>query len=121
MGSMNPEGVIYDNFRRKFAPPKEGDLEVWWIPQLPMTMEGFRWRVASLERAAVLLDVLAAYDDFQFANRVKGDYANAGGLEVFRSGEWEEWESEDCLDFDEYRDNRASLSTSTLSAAKGQE
>ena len=36
--------------------------------------------VRSLEEAHLVLDVLAAYDDFQFKNRIKPDYANAGGL-----------------------------------------
>ena len=38
---------------------------------------------------------LAYYDMFQFENKVKPDYSNAGGLEIFRNGEWEEWESDD--------------------------
>jgi hypothetical protein len=94
-------GLIYENFVRKFPSPQEGTLRVWWIPQIPG--ERFEWPVDDLVQAAVLLDALAAYDDFQFAHRVKGDYCNAGGLIVFRNGDWEDWESDEGDDFDTYR------------------
>ena len=45
--------------------------------------------------AALLLRALADYDLFQFQNRIKPDYANAQGLEVYKGGEWCEWESPD--------------------------
>ena len=73
----------------KLAEPKKGDLRVWWIPQVPM--HPFRVPVASPSEAAKVLDVLADYDLFQLENNVKPDYCNAGGLEVFESGEWTEW------------------------------
>jgi len=69
----------------------KGDLRVWWIPQVPM--KPFHVPVESLEQAMFLLDVLADYDIFQFENRIKPDYCNAGGLEVFDDGEWFEWEN----------------------------
>lgn len=74
--------------------PKQGDLRVWWIPQIPG--EQFHVDVASLAEAKKMLDVLAQYDIFQFENNIKPDYCNAGGLECYRQpGTWEEGDSED--------------------------
>lgn len=74
---------------------------MWWIPQVPG--KPFEWRVDNEVQASLLLDALAAYDDFQFAQNVKGDYANVGGLWRFESGEWCDWCSPDGDDFDEHR------------------
>lgn len=90
---MTYAGAIYRHMISKFPPPKEGDLCVWWIPQVPS--KPFEWRIANLEQASLLLDALAAYDDFQFAENIKPDYCNAGGLWRWHNGEWEEWENED--------------------------
>ena len=80
--------------------PREGDLKVYWIPQVPM--EAFEWPVRSVKEAIVLCDVLAEYDRFQFKHNVKPDYSNAGGLLVFEDGEWLDWISSDDVSFDEY-------------------
>lgn len=69
--------------------PQEGDLQVWWIPQVPM--KSFEVPVKTVEEAKLLMDVLAAYDFFQYKNKIKPDYANAGGLKVYENGEWLEW------------------------------
>lgn len=61
--------------------PKPGDLRVWWLPQVPM--QPFYWPVESPEAAIDILALLAEYDRFQFENRIKPDYTNAGGLQVF--------------------------------------
>lgn len=74
--------------------PKEGDLRVWWMPQVPG--KPFQVPVASIKEAKKLLDVLADYDLFQYKNRIKPDYSNAGGFEVFEGGEWCEWECQTC-------------------------
>ena len=66
-------------------------LRVWWIPQVPMRR--FFVGVKTLEEAKLLLETLARYDRFQFENRIKPDYANVGGLEVLKNGEWMEWEN----------------------------
>jgi hypothetical protein len=58
-----------------------GDLKVWWIPQIPGTP--FEVRVNNLIEARLLLDTLAYYDMFQLEHRIKGDYANVGGLAVY--------------------------------------
>lgn len=86
---MTEAGDIYKSFLKKFPGPIDGSLRVWWIPQVPG--KPFHWPVENIKQARVLLDVLASYDDFQFAENVKGDYANAGGLEVYEDGEWHEW------------------------------
>lgn len=97
---MKP-GDIYKNFAGNWPASKEGDLRVWWIPQVPG--EQFWWPVDDLRQAGLMLDALAAYDDFQHAHRVRGDYCNVGGLCVYRDGGWEDWTSEDGCDFDTYR------------------
>jgi hypothetical protein len=80
----------------------DGQLQVWWIPQVPM--EPFLVNVDSVQEAALICTALANYDIFQFENGIKPDYSNAGGLRVFRDGDWEDWLDEDgCTDFDEYQ------------------
>jgi hypothetical protein len=76
-----------------------GDLEVWWIPQVPM--QSFNVPVDSVAMGVKLLDVLAQYDAFQLAHKVKPDYCNAGGLRRWcdnSDGEgtpgWEDWYDE---------------------------
>ena len=79
---------------------KPGDLQVWWVPQVPMKQ--FTVPVKDIEEGAKLLDVLAAYDLFQFKNKVKPDYCNAGGLQKWEEdsdGEgtpgWNDWHDEE--------------------------
>lgn len=64
-------------------------MRVWWIPQVPM--KPFRVAVSNLKEAKLLLKTLADYDLFQYKNKVKSDYSNAGGLEVFVDGGWCDW------------------------------
>jgi len=75
-------------------------LRVWWIPQVPMS--AFRVEVETPIEAKKLLKVLADYDTFQFENKIKPDYSNAGGLETFdeKSQEWGEWYDENDDDID---------------------
>ena len=69
-------------------------LRVWWIPQVPM--DAFRVGVDSVEEGVRLMNILADYDDFQFKNGVKPDYANTGGLEMLEDGgEWTDWFDEE--------------------------
>lgn len=84
----------------KKANHKPGDLQVWWVPQVPM--KAFRVAVSSVEMGAKLLDVLADYDAFQFKHKVKPDYCNAGGLQRWCADSdgdgtpgWEGWFSEE--------------------------
>ena len=73
--------------------PKEGDLQAWWIPQIPG--KSFTVHVDTAEEGIRLLEVLASYDMFQLENNIKPDFSNAGGLNVLEGGEWIDWESPD--------------------------
>ena len=75
--------------------PNNTGLKVWWIPQVPG--EPFEIEVSSAREAKKLLDVLAEYDAFQFENRIKPDYCNAGGLVEWNAetGEWYDWHNEE--------------------------
>jgi predicted transcriptional regulator len=83
---------------------KEGDLRVWWIPQIPM--KSFYVDVKNIEEAKLILKTLANYDLFQFKNKIKPDYSNAGGLQIFEKNhegniDWSDWYSQDGEDIDE--------------------
>lgn len=81
-------------------------LKVWWIPQIPGS--SFEVPVASVDEAKKILTVLADYDIFQYENRIKGDYCNAGGLvELTAEGEWIDWEDEDFRSIDEVMQEEA--------------
>ncbi len=80
------------------------ELRVWWIPQVPM--DPFYWNVTSLLEAKNMIDMLGAYDQFQYENKVKPDYSNMGGLQekVADEGDendWEDYESEDGRSIDD--------------------
>lgn len=70
-------------------------LRVWWVPQVPM--QSFYIPVESPEEGKKIMDVLAAYDCFQYNHNVKPDYCNMGGLQYYNEedGEWEDWYFED--------------------------
>lgn len=67
----------------------EGDLRIYWIPQIPM--KPFHVSVKNLSEAKLITETLADYDRFQFENNIKPDYANAGGVQIFEEGEWSDW------------------------------
>ena len=85
---------------------KNGDLRVWWIPQVPM--KAFHVPVDSVQEAVLILNTLAKYDKFQYDNHIKPDYSNTGGLEIYEEDsdgdgnpDWCEWENEFGQDIDE--------------------
>lgn len=88
---------------------KAGDLRVWHIPQVPM--KPFYVYVESPKEGKKVINILAEYDLFQFENKVKGDYSNASGLQVFEvneeakslldRNEWVEWVDENGFNIDE--------------------
>lgn len=82
--------------------PKHGDLRVWWIPQVPM--KTFDVPVKTLREAKLVIDTLGRYDTFQYENKVKPDFCNAGGLQVFDSveNEWLDWYNDQGESFEEY-------------------
>ena len=71
----------------------ENKLRVWWIPQVGATSEAFYVPVQSVEEGKKVLDMLAAYDAFQLQNRIKPDYNNVGGLQVYNPeiADYEDW------------------------------
>jgi hypothetical protein len=76
-------------------------LQVWWVPQVPME-NPFVFDVGSVEQGVIIMNVLANYDAFQFENKVKPDYCNAGGIRRWcedSDGDgtpgWEEWFDEE--------------------------
>lgn len=87
-------------------------MRVWWCPQVGVS-KNFYVPVESVEEAKKVMDILAAYDCFQYNQNVKSDYSNMGGLEVFdeESCEWVSWEYEDENDYfddvDEYCENKS--------------
>lgn len=81
--------------------PKEGDLQVVWIPEPPR--QGLRISVSSPEEGWKVIDSLATYDLYLEKQGLAEDWTNFGCLNIFRNGEWEDWESEDgCFDLDGY-------------------
>lgn len=85
--------------------PPLGSLRVWWIPQIPGKQ--FHVPVKDTDEAIKIMNVLAEYDQFQYDNRIKPDYCNAGGLEVLELTEddndnlvpgWNEWYDQDTGD-----------------------
>lgn len=83
-------------------------LRVWWIPQVGAISEPFYIPVQSVEEGKRVMDMLAAYDAYQLQNRVKPDYSNVGGLQIYNPeiADYEDWylETEDDYfdDVDEY-------------------
>ena len=63
--------------------PNEGDLRVWWIPQVPG--ESFIVYVDTIDEGRKVCEILAEYDLFQFNKNVKPDYSNAGGVQVYEA------------------------------------
>ena len=79
--------------------PKIGDLRVWHVPQVPM--QQFYVPVTSVDEARKVIAILADYDQFQFKHRVKGDYCNTSGLQVYEEDNgdgvpgWCDWYDEE--------------------------
>ena len=72
---------------------QEGQLRIWHIPQVPM--KAFYVDVQSESEAMKILNTLWDYDCFQFENKIKPDYSNASGLEIYEDKEWCEWNNND--------------------------
>ncbi len=79
---------------------KEGDLQVWWIPQIPM--KSFIVPVKTINEAVLLLKTLAKYDRFQYKNNIKPDYASAGGLHIYEDSEWISWYNDEFTDIEDF-------------------
>ena len=61
--------------------PEINDLRVYYIPQIPM--RGFEYDVPDLKSAVMVLDALSRFSLFEFENRVKPDYSDAGGVQRY--------------------------------------
>ena len=93
---------------------KSQKLRVWWIPQVGAGGNPFYVPVESVLEAKKIMDILAFYDCYQYNHRIKGDYCNVGGLEMWneKEQEWESWEwmsedgSEYYDDVDEYVEDK---------------
>ena len=99
---------------KHFSSPKFGNLRVWWIPQVPM--KSFVYPVETIKEAKRVLDMLAQYDLFQLEHRVKPDYANVGGLQIYgydgeteKSMSWIDWYNDDGEEIDDVDENGNSL------------
>lgn len=83
-------------------------IRVWWIPQIGASNKAFYIPVQSVEEGKKVMDILSAYDAYQLQNKIKPDYCNTGGLEIYNpeTESYEDWylETEDDYfdDIDEY-------------------
>lgn len=74
------------------------EIKVWWIPQVPG--KPFEVTVPDLDTAILMCNALADYDTFQYENRIKPDYSNAGGIQYRLEGD-DDWEDIDYEDEEE--------------------
>ena len=69
--------------------------------------------VDSVEEAYKVMQILAAYDQFQFTKNIKPDFCNTGGLQMWDEDaqDWNDWDFEDDSDYfddvDEYCENKS--------------
>ena len=56
-------------------------LRVWYIPQVPWTP--YHYYVSNPYEWKVVLDAITWLSQFEYSNRIKPDYADAGWLETF--------------------------------------
>lgn len=75
--------------------PELTKYRVWWIPQIPG--KPFHVEVPDLKTARLVEDTLARYDEFQYKNNIKPDYANVGGTHRWNAieNEWVDCDEED--------------------------
>lgn len=67
-------------------------LRVWHIPQVPG--KPFYVYTEDIREAKKIMDILAAYDLFQLENRIKPDFANMNGVQIWdeTDQEWIGWD-----------------------------
>lgn len=68
-------------------------FKVWYIPQIPG--KAFEVETDDLRTAAAILDALGSFSLFEYENRVKPDYSDAGGLSEWQEDEQEWWDLDD--------------------------
>lgn len=91
---------------------KNKKMRVYWMPQVGADA-AFYVPVNSVDEAKKVMDMLAAYDCFQYNHNIKPDYCNTGGLQMWDENEqdWVDWyyEDDDCFydDVDEYCEEKS--------------
>lgn len=83
--------------------PVVKSLRVWHVPQIPM--KPFHVPVRNVAQAKFVIKLLADYDLFQVKMKVKPDYSNAQGLEVYCTSGWQEWYDRDGNSIDDVMRN----------------
>ena len=70
-------------------------FKAWYIPQVPM--KAFEVETHTAAEAQAALDLITAFSIFEFENKVKPDYADAGGIVLWDEPdqEWFDYEP-DC-------------------------
>lgn len=69
--------------------PEPKQLRVAHYPQVPCAP--FTIPVTSIEDAQRVINLLADYDQFQYQERIKGDYSNTSFVQQFEDGQWVDW------------------------------
>lgn len=73
--------------------PEPKQLRVVHYPDVPG--KPFTVSVTSLEEAQRTMTMLADYDQFQYQQKLKGDYSSTSFLEELEDGEWVDWSDEE--------------------------
>ena len=85
-------------------------LRLWHLPQVPSKKEEdfFRVDINTEEEAIRILKILWAYDNFQFDRKIKPDFINASGLEIYNEEkrEWEEYYNDEGDDIVQIIENK---------------
>lgn len=70
--------------------PSDGDLRLWWMPQVSADAPVFYVPVDDLKEAARISAILTEYDRYLFEHErsIKGNYASASGLEIYAGDSW---------------------------------
>lgn len=77
----------------------DAKFKAWYIPQIPG--EAFEVEVDSPAEGFKILDIISRFSLFEFENRVKPDYADAGGVVEWDESEQDWWD----VDEDEMGDD----------------
>lgn len=89
-------------------------LRVWWISDITVD-KAFYVPVETEEEAKKVISILSAYDCYEYNQRVKTDYCNSGGVQMWNEDqqEWEDWEyvtdDEYFDDIDEYCEEKSPM------------
>ena len=69
-------------------------FKAWYIPQVPM--KAFEVERGSAAEALAALDLITDFSIFEFDNKVKPDYCDAGGVTVWDEAEqaWIDYDTE---------------------------